>query len=94
MVYSFANITAVNGVDYNCTTQSCFGTLVFAPGQTSPNDPGGDPQRRRRRTLESFNVMLSSPTGGTITRGVDHLCIVDNDAAVGAPQAVRAGRHR
>ena len=50
VVYSFANMTAVNGVDYTCTTQSCFGTLIFAPGQTSPNDPGGDPQRRRRRT--------------------------------------------
>ena len=86
VVYGFANFTAVNGVDYTCTTSSCFGTLVFAPGQTSQTLRVGILNDAVAEPLESFNIQLSSPTGGSITRGVVHVSIVDNDAAVGTPK--------
>ena len=86
VVYGFANFTAVNGVDYTCTTSSCFGTLVFAPGQTSQTLRVGILNDAVAEPLESFNIQLSSPTGGSVTRGVVHVSIVDNDAAVGTPK--------
>jgi hypothetical protein len=53
--------------------------VTFAPGQTAQtlrlgiiNDAAAEP-------LESFNVNLSAPTGGTITRGIDRISITDND---------------
>src|SRR6476469_490910 len=82
VLVGYANITANNGFDYTCPA-ACFSTTVtFAPGQTSlalrlgiVNDAAAEP-------LESFNVNLSGPTGGTISRAIDHVFIVDNDAAV------------
>jgi len=79
VLVGYANITANNGFDYTCPA-ACFSTTVtFAPGQTSlalrlgiVNDAAAEP-------LESFNVNLSGPTGGTISRAIDRISITDND---------------
>jgi hypothetical protein len=63
--YATADGTAKAGVDYTATS----GTLTFAPGQTSQtitvpvlNDPA-------LTSSQTFTVVLSSPSGATITQG-------------------------
>ena len=80
VLLSFANITALRMVDYTCPAGCGRSTLTFAPGQTSQNVRLGILNDAVVEPLESFTVNLSSPTGGTITRGIDHISIRDDDA--------------
>ena len=83
---NFTNITAVASQDYTCQAGCFSSTLVFAPGQTSQSVRVGIVDDTVVEQLESFDVNLFSPTGGSVGRGIDHVVIVDNDLAGGVPK--------
>jgi hypothetical protein len=75
--------TATAGVDY--TTAS--GTLTFTPGQTSKTitlQVSGD---RTVEPNETFNVVLSAPSGATIADDTGVVTIVTDDTAMTASSA-------
>jgi aryl-phospho-beta-D-glucosidase BglC (GH1 family)/ribosomal protein L35AE/L33A len=73
--YATADGTATAGKDYNAAS----GTLTFAAGETSKTITVAVRGDTLAESAETFSVLLSSPTGATITAGTGAGTITDND---------------
>jgi len=73
--------TATSGTDYNAVA----GTLTFAPGETVKTVQVSVVADTAAEGNESFQVVLSNPTGATIATGTATGTIVDDDLPVSPP---------
>ena len=73
--------TATSGTDYNAVA----GTLTFAPGETVKTVQVSVVADMAAEGNESFQVVLSNPTGATIATGTATGTIVDDDLPVSPP---------
>ncbi len=75
--YSFVDVTANAGSDYNGTP----GTLTFSPGETSKTISFGIQDDSLNEPEEAFNIVLDNPTNAELGQPAVHSCkIEDNDA--------------
>ncbi|MBL8484085.1 MAG: hypothetical protein JNJ60_17950, partial [Rhodocyclaceae bacterium] len=82
VAYATANGTATAGSDY----QSTSGTLTFAAGVTSKTFNVTIIGDRVTESNETFQVLLSNPSGATIATGSATVTIVDDEKALTAAQ--------
>ncbi|MBL8470825.1 MAG: hypothetical protein JNM98_03430 [Rhodocyclaceae bacterium] len=82
VAYATASGTATAGTDY----QSTSGTLTFAAGVTSKTINVTIIGDRVKESNETFQVLLSSPSGATIATGSATVTIVDDEKALTAAQ--------
>ena len=79
--YTQQNETALNGSDFNFY----FGTLVFAPGETTKILPISLLDNTVAEATENFWLDLSSPVNASVPQRYIPALIFDNDATVGTP---------
>jgi aryl-phospho-beta-D-glucosidase BglC (GH1 family) len=79
--YSTSNGTATAGTDYTAAS----GTLTFAPGTTSQTVTVKVIGDTTVESDETFNVTLSNPTGGTISKSTAVGTITNDDVAAPPP---------
>ncbi|MBD1842758.1 DUF4347 domain-containing protein [Cyanobacteria bacterium FACHB-63] len=84
--YATADSTATAGSDYTAT----FGTLAFAPGETSKTFTIAIRDDRESERNETINLTLSNPFSGSLGRQTAILSISDNDFSV-TRQTVTSG---
>ena len=77
MGYTTANGTALSGSDYAAST----GVLTFAPGETQKTITVVVNYDSATEGSETFNVLLSNPTGATLTDATGVGTIIDRAVA-------------
>src|SRR6185503_13042334 len=75
VAFTTTNVTALAGSDYTATN----GTLTFAAGVASTQIVVSISNDDLQESVETFKVVLSSPTDATVSTGTNTVTLLDDD---------------